>query len=324
MKLIALALAASGCLLMAQVTGVSHARPTLGFVPGSTTGALQPVLGVPGASRLGDQVSLPGATRLYLAPKHRYVLAQRADGGLALVILRGASTTAPIPRPLTDALQSPELVAFSPIGHAAVLYSQASNRLQVWTGLPDAPRVAQSISTLSIAGDVHRAAISDDSQIVLTADESGTVYRMSQAGNVPLYHATQVAALAFLPGTHEAIVSDSASNSVVVLDSASGRTESLTGPSNRCEPDEVAATEDGRTVLVACPAQRLLWSVNRESGTTSVSRIPVSPLEMDRVAARDTFLFSPPDEHGSYWMVRVEGDGLNVSFVGAYVPGAGQ
>ncbi|MBV8904518.1 MAG: hypothetical protein JOZ22_12870 [Acidobacteriia bacterium] len=322
MKLFALALAASASLLTAQVSGVSHASPRLGFVPGATPSELQPILGLPGATRLGDPISLPFPAKLYLAPGHQYALAEQADGVIGLIALR-ANQMEPALIALPGALQNPELIAFSPSGHAAILYSQSSNRLQVWNGLPTAPQLVQNISTVSLS-DVHQAAVSDDAQIVLVGDESGNVDRVSDTPAVPLYHAAHIASLGFGPGTHNAIIVDSGSNSVAIVDSATGRFEALPSPPNRCEPDEAAATADGRTVLVACPAQRLVWSVNRDSGAINVTKIPVSPLQMDRLAARDTFLFSPPDEHGSYWMVSIHPDGLSLSFVGAHVSGAGQ
>lgn len=322
MKLIAFALAASGCLLTGQVTGVSHASPRLGFVPGATPGILQPILGLPGAARLGDPIALPNAVvQLQLAPGHAYAVAmQPSDGATVLLRMRGRLPMAPI----TGALAHPDLVSFSPSGRALVLYSQSSNRLQVFTGLPDTPGLARDIATVSMAGGVSKAAISDDAQILLIADETGTVYRISQAAAVPLYHTAQVAWLAFVPGAHDAIVSDPTSNSVVILDAATGRADMLPSPANRCQPDEVAATADSRTVLVACPAQHLVWSVNRDTGMMNVIKIPVSPLQINRVAARDTFLLSPPDQHGSYWIVSIHPDALALSFVGAHVPGAGE
>ncbi len=97
MRRLAIAFITAAPLLLAQLPGSDAANPAngfagplLGFVLGSTPAELQPILGIPGAARLGNAVPLPSAvTQLYLAPGHCYALAAQGPANpVALLILR--------------------------------------------------------------------------------------------------------------------------------------------------------------------------------------------------------------------------------------------
>ena len=299
---------------MAQVTGVSHTRPTLGFVPGPAASQLQRIVGIPGAARMGDPIALPsGVTQVFLAPGGAYVLAAQ---GAALLARRGDSSL-----PLRGALVTPDIISFSPSGRSVLLYSQSFGRVQVFTGLPSAPRLAQDLSNLAVPGAIRRIAVSDDAASVLVADASGMVYAVTPNTSTPLYQATEISALVFVSGSHDAILCDPAQGRIVLLQAGSSR--DLLVPNQGCQAEAAASTADGRTILVACAAQQLIWSIDRQSGLSSPVKIPIAPTALHRLAGRDVFLLSPSDR-GTYWIVASHPDGLDLSFVASYVPGAGQ
>lgn len=328
MRVFAFALAASGCLLMAQGSGGNSTQfsgPTLGFAPGGTPSQLQPILGIPGAARLGAPVSLPTAvTQVYLAPGHTFALAaQGASAPTALVMLRNTSGIVPHPAltPLTRALANPDLVAFSPIGQSAVLYSQASGRVQIYTGLPNTPRLAQDISNLPIA-DIRLLAVSDDAQLLVLADATSTVYALSPgAAAVPVYYSDQVSGLAFAPGSHEVIVCDLNLRTAAVLQPLTGQLTFAIALDSACRPRAAAVTRDG-TILLACSLEGYVWAVDRQAGLINSYQVPAALTAFDKLGTADSFLLSPPDQ-GIYRMLTWQPGGAVVSFIGTQVPGAG-
>lgn len=321
MKLLALLFAATGALAFGQAAGTSFSGPVTGFLPTQTPNELLPIRGVPGAARLGDAIRLPNTvTQIYLAPKQRYALAAQGETDpVALVVLRGAGgiEAAPILTPLSGAIAHPDLVAFSPNGGTAALYSGETKRIQVFAGLPGAPRLAQQVSDVSLAGSARALAVSDDAEAVLIADTTGTVYSVSSNGSpVAVYHASQVAALEFVSQSHDAIVCDPALGSAAILESGSVRT--VQPPSDAgCQPSAAASTADGKTMLIACPAQHSIWSVNLATGSTSVRIVNTGVTTLDRLGAADSFLMSPADANGTYWVITWQADGPATSFIGA-------
>ncbi|MBV9760185.1 MAG: hypothetical protein JO340_06455 [Acidobacteriaceae bacterium] len=299
-------------------TPAASSGPTLGFIPGAAPWLVQPILGIPGAARLGAPIALPNTvSQLYLAPGQSYAVAlQGADDPASFVPLRvnGILQIAPSLVPLTGALAHPDLVVFSPTGRSLVLYSQRMSQARVFTGLPNSPRLAAQLSNIVNA---VKLAVSDDAQLLLLSDTMGNVDSLSQAGaSAPVYHSSQVAALAFLPRSHDAIVCDPAAATAVLLQAGTSL-QVLPPPAAECQPQAVTATADGNTILLACPTQHMIWSVNRASGVPQVYRTAISPTAFDSLAARDTFLLSPADSTGTWWMISWQDGAPVISFVGA-------
>jgi hypothetical protein len=329
MKLFAFALAASGCLLMAQANGGNTAQfsgPTLGFVPGAMPSQLQPILGIPGASRLGDPISLPATvSQVYLAPGHLFALAAQGPAEpTALVLLRNTSgiLANPVFTPLAHAMAAPDIVAFSPTGQSSVVYSQTANRVQVFTGLPASPRLTQDISNFHLLS-LQQLAVSDDAQSLLFTDATSTVYARSQgAAAVPVWYSNQVSGLAFAPGSHAAILCDLTLGAAAILQ-PTGQISFPISPDGACRPHAASFSADGRTILLACSFGNYVWSVDLESRLVSPYAVPTSLNAFDKLGGVDTFLLSPAG-NGTYWLVTWQTGQAAVSFVGAHVAGAGQ
>jgi hypothetical protein len=316
MKRFAIALSIAASLAWAQAP--TNSGPVLGFVPGSMPWQLQPILGIPGAARLGDPLSLPNTvTHIYLAPGQAYaVAAQGSSLPAALVILRiaGVMQTNPALAPLPGALANPDVIAFSPTGQSLALFSQAASRIQVFTGLPNSPRISEQISNV---GNALKLAVSDDAQAVLISDGAGDAYALAQnSAPVAVYHTTEIAAIAFLPQSHDAILCDPVAATAAVARPIDGITI-IPPPASACQPEAAAASGDGKTILLACPAQRLIWSIDRASGSIDTHRVNNSPAAFESLGLQDTFLISPADANGTYWLVTWQSEGPVISFVGA-------
>jgi hypothetical protein len=321
MKSLGILFTATAAVVFGQVSGANFSGPVLGFVPGPSARELVPIRGIPGATRLGDPITLPNTvTQTYIAPGHAYALAAQGEADpIALIVLRGGGglEVNPALTPISEAMAHPDLVAFSPNGGTAALYSEQANRVQVFIGLPNAPQLFKQFLNVSVAGGTRVLAVSDDAQALLTADMTGTVYAVSSnSAPVAVYHASQVSALAFVSQSHDAIVCDPALGSAVILQASTVRTLSPPG-NNSCQARAAASTRDGRTILIACPAQRLIWSVDRASGATNAYGLNTGVTALDRLGATDSFLLSPQDGNGTYWLLTWHADGPAISFIGA-------
>jgi hypothetical protein len=296
----------------------TNAGPTLGYLPSIRPWQLQPILGIPGAARLGDPISLPrSVSQLYLAPGQAYaVAAQGPTDPVALVILRsaGASVTTPVLTTLPGAMAAPDLVGFSPTGQSMALYARGTGRIQVFTGLPNSPRQAEEISS---SGNVALLAVSDDAQLVLMSDGVGNVYSLARnAAPTPLYHAEEISALVFVPGTHDVIVCDPVGEMAAVVQSVDG-VQLIPTPASACQPRAATTSADGKTILLACTSQHLIWSIDRASGLINVHNVSGSPTGFSSLALRDTFTMSPADENGTYWLFTWQAGEPVTSFIGA-------
>lgn len=300
MRRLAIALIASAAAALGQAP--SNTGPMLGFVPGPQPWQLQPILGIPGAARFGNPISLPrSATQLYVAPGQAYALAAQGPANpVALAVLQAAGvvSTNPALTALPGAMTSPDLVAFSPTAQSVALYAQQSGEVQVFSGLPNSPRKAQDISSV---GRAALLAVSDDAQSVLISDGVGNVYALAQgAAAVPIYHTEEVSALVFVPQSHDAIVCDPVNGVALTSPAIDGIT--LVSPPNTCQPQAATTTADGKTLLLACPAAHLIWSIDRASGSIDFHSVSNMPYGFTSLGLRDTFVMTPTDGYGTYWL----------------------
>jgi len=174
-------------LLPAQPGAV--AGPSSGFVFDGAAQSLRPVLGVPGASILGDPLSFGFAlTSASVAPAQDLAVVSAADGSLHIFRLAsGASTERTV-----DGLSIvPERVVFSPSGTSAALY--AAGKAQILTGLPDSPALA---GTLDLGGAPSAFALSDDGAYLLYA-LGGSIQLLGAVSNRLLMSAGDGALAAF-------------------------------------------------------------------------------------------------------------------------------
>jgi hypothetical protein len=328
MKFLTFAFLGAAVALLAQAPNANSGStngvsvPTLGFIAGQAPARLQPILGIPGSARLGTPLLLPTTvTQIHIAPGHAYALVEQAPGNpLALVLLQGITTqTRNLPlRPIVGALGQTDVLAFSPMGASAVLYSRQTNQLQVLTGLPKSPQLYLNVPNLAILDGPQKIAVSDDARSVLISDAAGSVYSVSQnAAPVPVHHSPEISALAFVAQSRESIICDRTLNTMSFLRDSNATPVGLgAATGDRCQPEAAASTADGKTILLACPAQHAVLSIDRASGLTRVHNVSNSPGVLQPLGVRDVFLMSPP-ERGTYWLFVWGPGGPVTSFVAA-------
>lgn len=328
MKFFAFAIIAVSTTLCAQApngsggTATGFSIPALGFISGQAPAQLQPILGIPGSARLGSPLLLPSTvTGIHIAPGHAYALLQQGPSNpVSMVLLQGitAQTQNVQLTPIPGTIGQLDLLAFSPMGTSAAIYSRETNQLQVLAGLPRSPRLSRNLSNVAMTGAAQKLAVSDDAQLVLISDATGSVYSVSQNGAVTaVHHSPEISALAFVTRSHDSIICDRSLNTISLLQNFIATPFAL-GPAMNdiCQPEAAASTADGGTLLLACPAQHTVLAVNSASGLTRVYNVAASPTSLDRLALGDVFLMSPP-QGGTYWLFVWQPSGLTASFIAA-------
>jgi hypothetical protein len=289
------------------------AVPTVGFVTSLNGTALTPILGIPGAARLGSALPAAGSTALYVAPRGAYLLASAPGASVSIALLRPSALQNGLElNPLSGTLVSPDLIVFSPGGSAAALYSKQSNSVQVLAGLPNSPHLG---SDFPVAATLLQLAVSDDGQSVLAQEDGGLV--RSLTGGESSYKVQGEAPITFLPGSHDAVLADASTDSLVQLPAAGGSAMLGSGLS---APDALAVTADGGTILAGSASRKNVWTLNRASGKSQEYPLAGSVKSLRSMAATDTFLITYQD--GSYGLLSWRNNQLSMYFVGVFRSGA--
>jgi hypothetical protein len=203
------------------------AGPVAGYVFDAGARAMRPVLGIPGASILGDALQFGFAvSSVNISPANDAAVAVASDGSVHLFRLNAGAATEVA---LNGATIRPERVVFSPTGSAVALI--APGRALVFTGLPASATLsasmdlpanvspalqAQAAARRPRLSAAHSIALSDDGAWLL-AVAGKEVQLIGAGGSHAVGPAGASAHLAFAPGTHEAAIADPAAGRLVLL-----------------------------------------------------------------------------------------------------------
>jgi len=227
--------------------------PILGWVFDRSVGGVRPILGVPGASILGEVLDLGfEMTRATVSPGQDYIVAVAGESREVVLvrIKRGAIAVGVLPGVSPGA----DEMVLSPTGSAAAFRYSTAGKIQVLSGLPEAPVMKREVDLASLGPVITAVAVSDDAELLLVAAEDGTVWAAGQDGNARVVGKFgHVPALAFLPRSQDMLIADDADNAVYLLrDAASpGQLLRLAGEQDGVAgPREVVASGDGQRAVV--------------------------------------------------------------------------
>jgi hypothetical protein len=274
--------------------------PSIGYVVYHAPLELRPILGVPGAARLGDPIPLPeGVINVLVAPDHRSAILE-TESAVGVWTLDSSN-----PVVWFEAV-SKVGITFSPSGSAAALRDGRTVRLM--TGLPAAPSIARSVE---IPAGVTRMAVSDDGALLLAA-VGNELWRIDavQASLLPSIGDAEVRAVAFAPGSHEAVACAGPAAWKIV--------ESAYLPLVSAEPDApdwTFAAVAANGVLLAS-AQKVLRVGNDQ--TRQYFDIPVAAERLERLAAT-RFLYAASRGEPA-WFLLASDERIDSYFVPAAVP----
>lgn len=197
--------------------------------------------------------------------------------------------------PIPEAMGDASLVSFSPSGRSAVL--SGNGRLQVLTGLPEAPQVARSLNAGSEG--IRLLAVSDDGQTVLAAGDGG-VFAIGTDSAQPIASG-DVSAMAFFPNSSDAVVCDRSTQSAMRVVAGSS-VEMLAGPVDGFEQASAAAvTADSGTVLIAGADK--VWQVGLGAGNAEQLKVAGSG-SLTLLRSRDSYLLSARSDEPAWMFVR--------------------
>jgi len=253
------------------------AGPVAGYVFDRGAHVLRPVLGIPGASVLGDPVNLGvGLNAALVSPRLDSVLAVASDGSFHIYALNaGVGSEIGV----SGISASPERLVFSPKGTAAALYS--AGRVQVLTGLPSSPAPGSSFDLSSLltvpGGRSHRPfagsfAVSDDGAYLLVAESAGV--QVFGPGGTRQIAGGRIGAVAFAPGSHDAAVAG-ASVSLVKDVGGAAETQLLATDDSGQSAVGVAYSADASKLYLASPQGVAAFDL--AAGTRNLVKCDCSP-----------------------------------------------
>ena len=174
-----------------------------GYVFDGARREVRPILGIPGASTIGEALDFGFAVAAaYVAPRQDAALVTAADGTVHLFQIQSGSAVELV---LNGFATAPERVVFSPSGTAAALYHSGS--IEILNGLTHSPIVTTGFE-LTTAGVPKSMALSDDGALLLLASGRSVELFASRANLGVLAGTAGPAAVTFAPGTHDAAVAD--------------------------------------------------------------------------------------------------------------------
>jgi hypothetical protein len=227
--------------------------PVLGFVADDARTAVRPLLGVPGASAVGDRLPLNVAVRrLQVSPKHDYLLAQRNEDKAVVLFDLAAATFAARPLAFPGIV---DLISISPTGSSAAIYDAAARRVHTLSGLPAKPGAVRTFDVAKAAGRVEALSVTDDGALVLVRSKSADGgSEFSVIGDSVSWRApTDDGAVAFAPGGRDIVVADNLTKSVFLVTDLGGsyaRRPLFTAADETDVFNAAAMSADGARVIV--------------------------------------------------------------------------
>jgi hypothetical protein len=277
-------------LLPVLASAATFSTPVTGYVAESGP-ALRAVLGVPGALKFSDPLSLPdGTTKIRLPPAADYAWLERGAASPAVLLLKSGSADAVLV--VDAALGSADWAAFSPRGTSAVLYSASAGRLQIIGGLPTAPKVSRDLDASTLPGQPLTAAVTDDgSTLVISTGDA--IYVVGPGGPATsVLSGQKIQAVAALPNSSDVVAADSADGTIYLLQNLSSAPVARILASQVAGADYLSTTSDGAIVLAAQPGASSLSMIDVATGAVQSFLLYEAPNGLVPLSNRDVFLTS--------------------------------
>jgi len=261
--------------------------PQLGYLWMTSDQTLRPILGIAGASQIGQSVVPAGAyVGAEASAAASLAILQAADGSFDLMTLPSGS---PVSLGLT--LPPGANLRFSPSAAAALVFNPGASSASLITGLPSSPKV-QSVAAPTAIAD---AAVSDAGAVSLESTRSLAVTALN-GSSVTLASIGAPGGLSFLPGSStshdDLLFADSGANTLTLIRSTtsgpSSQTISATGLLQ--SPNAVGVSGSGRwalavrvdlsslaTAAVACTCQPSVAEPLADDGSFRVTSLTSGP-----------------------------------------------
>ena len=298
---------------------------TLGFVFDTRISALRPLSGIPGAALLGAPLDSGGPVRrAFVAPRQNYAIAL-TDAG-AMVVRLVSSTDPPVVTPLGIDSAAAGLVALSPNGAAAAIFSTDEALIRIVTGLPDAPVVARSVPVGAVPGSIRLLAITNDAGVLIavTHDRStdstspdAMVVVDNDGNGQNLTNSTHVSALQFAGDAHDLLFTDDSDDTLSIiqgLPDAPAFRVLADGSAGISGPVALNISSTGNLVVANGRAANVLVL---DSGGSQIGAYPctVTPTGLARLNGNSVFLLNVISNGDPLWLFDGDSSTPRVMFV---------
>ncbi len=302
----------------AGTAAIAQQGPQMGFLWSASEQTLRSIQGVPGASQFGPPMLQPG----------QYVAAgASARSGAAILEDKAGdvslmSVASGQPQPLAGVhISGTAQFVFSPSGANAVIFVPGQNAAFLLTGLAglEQPSPQVQVQGLASASALQAVAVSDMAQVVGAASASGPTTLTLLTGNAaPVATLGGFGGIAFLPGGSDLLAVDSA-HSVVNLIPGNGAAAQSFASSALRAPFAVAASQDGRTAVVANGGDASVIRLDLTNAANQM-RIPCSckPDRLMPLAGNAVFALTGPGTTTA-WMVDAAATVPHTLFIPAMV-----
>lgn len=304
-------------------TSQSMQPAMLGFVSTAGGSEVRAILGIPGASSLSQPLAMPsGVTNLHFAPGQNYALGSGAAGASLGVVTFSTASPGPVVE-IPGAISQPDLIAFSPNGASAAIYSASMGQIQVLNGLPTSPRVAFQMGSTDLAAGVRLLAIADDGVTLIEGTAGNAVYRLGE-GTAPQLLATvgDLEGIAFVPRSENALVFDRSAGELSMLQAVNSMSSShllvdkLSGLGG-----EINLQVASGTALITSSTANRLWQIDLQSLNVQSVQLPASATALAPLRTSGRYLVSWQSGQPA-WILDTTGPTAAVFFVPANVDAA--
>jgi hypothetical protein len=252
------------------VTPIASAKgPQLGYLWIAADKTLRPILGVSGASQMGQSV-VPAGVYIGATASATASIAvlQDTEGAFDLVTLPSGS-----PVSLGLALPAGASIRLSPAATAALVYTPGAASASLITGLPSTP----SVHSIAAPGAIADSAVSDTGSVGF-AYAQGSSFAIGVAAldgrSTPIASVKSIGGINFLPGHDDLLFADSAANSLTLVRSSTSAPASAVIPAGQLlnSPSAVGISGSGR------------WALVSNSGSQTLVRVDLTTLTATSVA----------------------------------------
>jgi hypothetical protein len=217
--------------------------PQLGYFWNANDQTLRPILGIPGASQIGQSVVPAGAYVSGSASSAANVaVLQEPDGTLDVMTLPSGQ-----PMHLKATTTAGAQIRFSPSGKSALVFTPGSSSIALLTALTSAP----SLTTVAAPSAIQEAALADSGSIAIAS--ATNIQLLSTAGTATtLGTVGTLGGLAFATAD-DLLFADASTNTLTLVRSASTKPSPALVPTSSLlmSPSALGVSPNGQWVLIA-------------------------------------------------------------------------
>ncbi|HEY1754845.1 MAG TPA: hypothetical protein VGG72_05580 [Bryobacteraceae bacterium] len=287
------------CSVSSGQTETSIGGPTLGYALDPSVHALRPILGIAGASVLGDSLDSGFAIRDAVIDGPRgYALAIDSASRAAWLIRPNQSTPA-AQIPVAGEVAA---VYLSPQASAAALQMQ-DGRIEVVTGLSTAAFVVTDLPTGQRLNRRPQAlAVSDDGNFVVAAFDETQALLLGLDGTRAPLAIGRTTALAFRPSSSDILGAGPGNRVWLIKQSPTGPIlKQIAGAGDGIStPAAVTFAPSGTSALIANSGNATIVAVDLAAGVVSSTGCGCNPVRFERLTTGGLFRLNDPSDQPMY------------------------